>query len=493
MNLRRKLLTIFSALALMSLVVASVTVWVTFQWRNSNELIENHYRRSLLLQRVRSATFRAFKEVPDAVTGDDPDSREEFEEYIAPALQDFQTWAELADSEEERRQIAQIRAAHDELVRVAHETFDLVEAGRMREAFELMEGKLEDNDFVQFQNLSDQAVESDRQYRDVIREQNRRIKRTAQIVLAVAAFGTVSLILLLAAYLASDLFKPLHEVEEALNDVARGDLKRRLSEERADELGAISTAFNRMIEAVAEREQLVSLAVVPAGEAGQRGGGEDGNWQSAPSRLTLHRLVSQLRARVTQLSGNGHDTAASDEAQQQEALKQLDQLLTAVSRITEFGFPLDLNLARTDIRALLYEVLLRFHDNFAARAVSFELNIAPPVNHATIDRLKLREALAELIRNALAALPESGGQIGIRSSIDAEQSELLIEIVDNGKGAEQSFIDRALAGEHDGKAAPPGVGLTMTKAVVEQHGGQLEITSEAGQGTYVQIKLPLRD
>lgn len=91
-------------------------------------------------------------------------------------------------------------------------------------------------------------------------------------------------------------------VKQALNDVARGDLQRRLDEERADELGEVNRAFNRTVEAIEERQQVAGLAAVPAGVASD---GADGSaWQNMPSRVTLHRLVSQLRSRVTQLSHN---------------------------------------------------------------------------------------------------------------------------------------------------------------------------------------------
>lgn len=90
-----------------------------------------------------------------------------------------------------------------------------------------------------------------------------------------------------------------------------------------------------------------------------------------------------------------------------------------MARVTEFGFPLDLDLSRTDVRALLYRVFMRFGDEFAERAVSLDLEIAPEVGHAVVDKLKLREAVAELLRNALEALPESGGHLGLRSRLSA--------------------------------------------------------------------------
>jgi two-component system OmpR family sensor kinase len=158
MSLRQKLLTIFAALALISLVIAGVTSWTIRQWRATSEELEGHYQRSLLLQRVRAATFRAFKEVPDAVTGDDPNSRQEFIEYIRPAEEDFTKWSELANSDKEREEVRRVRERFDALVRDAGRAFDLVEAGRMREAFAFMEGQLEDNNFAPFQEVTEQAV-----------------------------------------------------------------------------------------------------------------------------------------------------------------------------------------------------------------------------------------------------------------------------------------------------------------------------------------------
>lgn len=359
MNLQKKLLTTFSGLALLALATAGVTVWAIAQWQNSEQRLQGHYQRSLLLQRVQATTFRAFKELPDAIIGNDSDARQEFEALLKPAEADFKQWAELADTEAERKQVQQVRNAYGVLIQDARAFFTLVAGGRRDRAFVLLEERLEGKDFVRFEEVTAQAVASDRQNRQIITQQTQKTRQTAQMVLAIAAFGIISLILLLAAYLASDLFAPLREVEEALDDVAKGDLKRRLNEERADELGAISQAFNRMVEVIEERQQVAGLAAVPNGVASHDP--SETTWQNLPSRVTLHRLVSQMRSRVTGLhQTDGFDKDNKEFTQQQQALvDQLDLLLQSVARMTDFGFPLDLNLARTDIRALLYEVLLR--------------------------------------------------------------------------------------------------------------------------------------
>ena len=489
MNLRRKLLTTFGVLALLGLTIVGVTFWVILQWQSSSEALNGHYLRSLEVQRIRAATLEATREVPDALGDEDPDAGEEFEDAIAGVDREFELWADLADTEEEMRQVRDVRDAYDTIVGNSREFFDLLESGQREEAARLSDTVIEEENFDAFQQATEAAIVSDREKRDVVQANDRGVRRTAQLVLIVAAFGTMSMLFLLAAYLISDLFKPLKEVEDALGDVRRGDLNRRLDADRGDELGGVSRAFNAMVESISQRERMGGLASDLA--KGRNGDdGDDGQaWRSAPSRVTLHRLVSQLRSRVAQLNEDG---ATGDAEEQRGLVSQLDGLSQAVARVTEFGFPLDLDLSRTDVRALLYRVFMRFGDEFAERAVSLDLEIAPEVGHAVVDKLKLREAIAELLRNALEALPENGGHLGLRSRLSEDGTELLIEVADDGAGADQSLIDRAFdpTGYEDG--GRPRTGLTLTKAVVEQHGGRFGIESEPGEGTYAQIRLPLR-
>jgi two-component system, OmpR family, sensor kinase len=549
MTLRRKLLITFGTLAFLGLAIAGVSVWVTLQWESTNEELRRHYMRSLEAQRVRAATFRATKEVSDIIAEGDPQARQEFDRATQTAEQDLDAWSALAGTEAERRQVREVRSAYERVVADADRVFELVEAGRPEEAIALADEQLQvrdavpgedngtqppqqqpppqpdddfeepDDDFEEddelegsgaevgryelvgfvqegpagssfeaFEAATDRAVASDRDVRQVIRERTESTRRTAQLVLIVASFGTVSLLLLLAAYLVSDLFRPLRDLKQALEDLEKGDFDHRLDEDRADELGEVSRAFNRAADAISRRERMERLVAAPSD-----GGGDGGSsWRSAPSRVTLHRLVSQLRSRISQLNEteNGRDGYANEQG---ELASQLDQLSQAVARMTDFGFPLDLNLSRTDIRALLYRVFMRFQDELAERGVSIELSIAPEVGYAVVDRLKLREAVGELLQNALSALPESGGQLGLRSRPSEDGTELLIEVADDGAGAEQSLIDDAFDPEAFGPDDRPRVGLALTNAIVEQHGGRLLVESEPGGGAYAQIRLPLRD
>ena len=59
-----------------------------------------------------------------------------------------------------------------------------------------------------------------------------------------------------------------------------------------------------------------------------------------------------------------------------------------------------------------------------------------------MDRLAQLQAVGELLRNALAALPEYGGRLGLRSRLSEDGTDLLIEVADESGGAEQSLSTR---------------------------------------------------
>ncbi len=100
MSLRRKLFVTFGIPALLGLVVAGVSVWATLRWQATNEQLRAHYTRSLEVQRIRAATLEAIREVPDALSDEDPDARQEFEDALEPVEEDFELWASLAETGE---------------------------------------------------------------------------------------------------------------------------------------------------------------------------------------------------------------------------------------------------------------------------------------------------------------------------------------------------------------------------------------------------------
>ncbi|WP_119065692.1 ATP-binding protein [Rubrobacter indicoceani] len=499
MSLKRKLFVTFAGLGLMTLLVAGVTIWSMVQWSRTEQDLREHYMRSLLLQEVRASTFQASLEVGEAINTVDPDARQEFDDAILPAQGYLDQWADLADNEAERAEIREVRQAYEQVIDVSYEAFDLVEAGDNEAAQELFDTQIEDLDFPAFQAVAQNAENNDRVRRDEIREETESTRRAAQIMLAISSFGALSLVMLLAAYLASDLFSPLKDIRNAMHGVRQGDRKVRLSEERTDEIGEINSGFNAMVAAIAAREHSGGMENrrLMEGQNGAENGaasgreadkdGEGSSWVETPTRVTLHRMISRMRSDVAKLE----DANGDSPRRRRELTADLRNLAQAVSRLTEFSYPLDLNLASTNVRETVYGVVQRFNGELIERSVSLEVDISPEVHRAVVDRLKLREALSELVRNALEALPERGGRIGLRSRLsDNDGVEvLLIEVADDGSGAKQSLIDQAFERDLTEEYS----GISLVRAIIEQHGGDFSVESEPGEGTYARIEIPTRD
>lgn len=469
MNLRRKLMAAFAGLALIALLVVGGALFATLRWQRATAEMETHYQRSLLLQRVRAGTYQALAEVHDALTGDHVDARSDFERALRPAAEDFEAWAARADTPAERAEVVRVRAAHQRLIGNAARVFALVPIDRTA-AIRLVDDEVDTNDFEQFRLLTERAVEADRARRRTIAAETQRVRWTIEIMLAVSAISILSLVLLIAAYLSHDLFGPLRGLSDTIERLRLGDGKARADADRDDEIGVLATALNAFADSLEQRAELGD-------------GAEGGDWRDTPTRATLHRLVAGLESRIGELRARAGDRDA-------DVLAEIENLTRAVARFTALGFPLDLDLEPVDLAALVHSVVSRHRVELAERAVSLELVLATDLGPVLVDRLKLREAIGEAIRNALDALPANGGRLGLRTL--GGDGKVCIEVADDGPGMEGGLIEKALGGDPFEGPSRPRVGLSLARLIAQRHGGELEIFSETGKGSVVQFALPHR-
>ncbi len=127
-----------------------------------------------------------------------------------------------------------------------------------------------------------------------------------------------------------------------------------------------------------------------------------------------------------------------------------------------------------------------------ASSARLSLDVTPEGATVTIaaDRTHLRRALQNVIHNALQAVDPATGRVSVRCG--RENGMARIDVVDNGCGIPPENIQRVFepffTTKKEGKGT--GLGLFITKQVVEDHEGRVEITSRSGEGTRVSILLP---
>lgn len=201
------------------------------------------------------------------------------------------------------------------------------------------------------------------------------------------------------------------------------------------------------------------------------------------SEMMREQLFGPLGERYLTYSGNIHDSG-------RHTLDLIDAILE-VSR-AEAG---QLSLSESEITppVLVAECLRMVEIAAAKKHVTLESRFERPMPWITADRAKLRQALLNLLTNAIKYTPE-GGRVSV--AVQMVDGGLDIAVADTGVGIAAEDLERCL--EPFVRLGNPlttgvegaGLGLPLAKRLIEAHGGSLHITSELGRGTVATLHLP---
>ena len=169
----------------------------------------------------------------------------------------------------------------------------------------------------------------------------------------------------------------------------------------------------------------------------------------------------------------------------------MDHLASVVAEITAFGRPPELHRAPTQVHALLDESLALAAARFEGSAVEVVRVYDPVVREAPLDARELRKAFLNLILNGLESLAP-GGRLTVTTAWAADTKALTVTIEDTGSGMTEEVLARAFDPFFTTKAEGTGLGMSIARSVVDLHGGTLTVQSRVGNGTRVQIKLPVQ-
>ena len=147
-----------------------------------------------------------------------------------------------------------------------------------------------------------------------------------------------------------------------------------------------------------------------------------------------------------------------------------------------------LERSRVDIPEMLQAVVTLTRERARSRELEISLRCPSRIGAIEADERRLKQALFNLISNAIKFTPP-GGAIGVEGRYS--QGELLLAVADTGIGiapADQARVFEKYACKREGGS---GLGLSLVKSLIELHGGSVEIESALGRGTRVICRLPI--
>jgi two-component system sensor histidine kinase BaeS len=149
---------------------------------------------------------------------------------------------------------------------------------------------------------------------------------------------------------------------------------------------------------------------------------------------------------------------------------------------------LALHAEPTDLAALIADVGEAHRRSADERGVRITVDVSDTSGDLLVDAVRIREVLTNLVVNALRAMPD-GGALVLRGRSTADR--VIVEVGDTGSGIEADDVDEVFERFRKGSTSSgSGLGLTISRDLVEAHGGTIALESAPGVGTTVRVTLP---
>lgn len=171
--------------------------------------------------------------------------------------------------------------------------------------------------------------------------------------------------------------------------------------------------------------------------------------------------------------------------------EELDRLGTIVDQFIHAVRPVRISPQPTQINLVLKTICELMEPEFAARSIRLIQDFDPVLPSLQADTFQLQQALLNIIKNAMEAIPEGeeDGEIILRT--ETKSDYILIEIVDNGIGISESDRLKIFEPYNTTKVQGTGLGLMVVYRIIHAHRGAIGLDSELGKGTTFRVALPL--
>jgi two-component system OmpR family sensor kinase/two-component system sensor histidine kinase BaeS len=305
--------------------------------------------------------------------------------------------------------------------------------------------------------------------------------RNIWLLLCCAPLVVVVLLFLIIYTLFSIYGRPLRQIFSAIDSVAEGDLTVRVPEDNSPQFGELIKRFNKMV-AELERsdQQRRNLTADIAHEL----------------RTPLHIIQGNLEGILDGVYQPSPD-------QIRDTLDEVDLMTRLVNDLQTLSLAESGQLPLYPTRFLLADLIQDVASSFSSQSVTLGIdlktNITDPTLELTADYDRLNQALSNLVSNALRHTP-GGGMVSIETA-PGTGPERCVRILakDTGSGIppeDLPFIfDRFWRGDRSrSDRTHSGLGLAITKQLIQAHGGTIEVLSDGvpGRGTTFVIDLPTR-
>lgn len=309
------------------------------------------------------------------------------------------------------------------------------------------------------------------------------IQSISGLLLFILSIAIVVFSIGVSIVLSKNITKPVLELENSARLVALGDFSIRLYRDTSDELSLLYNSFNTMVRQLNEsRKAMFHMQKIKAwGEVGNKLLHEIKN-PLTPIRLSAERMRKRFIEKhdnIEKIILNGTETIIEEVNALQHILSEFSQFARLPKAKLEVN---NINLIVKNCGKIFYG-----HEN-----INFIYNFNENLPDIPFDKILIRQALINIIKNAVEALNENG-QIKISTGLIEEINHIFIKIKDDGPGISEDDIEMLFEPSFSKKENGNGLGLAIVEKIVFEHNGKIFCNSKIGKGTTFIIELPVEN
>ena len=336
------------------------------------------------------------------------------------------------------------------------------------------------------------------------------VLRTGVLLLVGLALATAASLLL-----ARRMVRPIQALQQGAARIGAGSLDERITLGTGDELQALAEQFNQtagqLQESYAGLERKVRERTTDLTEA-LRALQEKTQQLEIASRhksIFLANMSHEFRTPMHAIIGCSEilldPSLPVTEPERQQFLRDIlangRHLLDLINEVLDLtrmeAGRMDLRIEPTGVRDVLDAVHAAMRPLAAKKHIQLDVECADAIPLIPMDTVRVRQALVNLVGNALKFTPE-GGRVWVRAALSNQHEGLRIDVEDTGPGIpaeehERIFVEfqQAPVTRTAGRPEGAGLGLTLARRFAEMHGGRLWVESEVGRGSTFILTLPV--
>ncbi|NND03178.1 MAG: HAMP domain-containing protein [Acidimicrobiia bacterium] len=296
-----------------------------------------------------------------------------------------------------------------------------------------------------------------------------------QIISAIVSCGWAALAVVVVLWLLAisglRTLRPVRRLIDAAGRLAEGDYSVRVNPAGTGSSRRVVRSFNAMADRLESADEQRRQLLADVGHE-------------------LRTPLTVVRGEIEAIVDGVHEPDPEHLQQLLDEVGVMERLLEDLRTLSEAeSGALALHVEPTDLATLVSDAVESHRRTAEARAVAISI-AADDVGEVLVDPVRIKEVISNLTVNALRAMPDGGA---LRVTVRRTADDALIRIKDSGVGIHDDELEEVFERFRKGStSAGSGLGLTISRDLVDAHGGTIDIHSQVGVGTTVEVLIPIR-